>query len=105
MDNNFIVVVSLCAGVVFGPDFVKHCCHMSAKVLLMRIVTSFQRYTGYLNFPIDLVLNSSLYSTTELSILLTSCLTAIESHFIKNVKKKRLWMNGRTIYFSLSKCR
>ena len=56
---------------------------MAAKFgcLLMRTIARFLRYTGYLNFindPINcFIANSSACTTTELSILLTSCLTAI----------------------------
>ena len=51
-------------------------------------IASFLRYTGYLNFtngPISrgLIANSSACTITELSILLTSCLTAIKNHVIK----------------------
>ena len=62
---------------------------LSLGCLWMRTIASFLRYTGYLNFingPIDRVLLLILVSactTTELSILLTSCLTAIENHVIK----------------------
>ena len=54
----------------------------------MRTIASFLRYTCYLNFincPINsrFIANSSACTTTELSILLTSCLTAIKNHVIK----------------------
>ena len=57
---------------------------LSCGCLLMRTIASFLRYTGYLNFinsPISRVFfsNSSAYTTTELSILLTFCLTAIKT--------------------------
>ena len=58
---------------------------LSLGCLLMRTIASFLRYTGYLNFingPISRVLLLILVSactTTELSILLTSCLTAIKN--------------------------
>ena len=52
--------------------------------LLIRTIASFLRYTGYLNFINDpFIANSSACKTTELSILLTSCLTAIKNHVIK----------------------
>ena len=54
------------------------------SVLLMRIISSFLRYTVYLNFikyhiSVRFIADSSLCSTTALSILLTSCLTAIKN--------------------------
>ena len=57
---------------------------LSLSCLLMRTIASFLRYTGYLNFikrPYKprLIANSSACTTTELSILLTSCLTAIKN--------------------------
>ena len=58
---------------------------LSLGCLLMRTIVSFLRYTGYINFingPISLAY-SNLYNTTELSILLTSCLTVIKTHVIK----------------------
>ena len=63
----------------------RHQCHMAAKLmcLLMRIMTSSHRYTGYINFvnttKSRFIDNSSLCSTTELftCIHLTSCSTAI----------------------------
>ena len=52
--------------------------------LLMRIIASFLRYTGYLNFINDAFYTiSSSCTTTQLSILLTYCLTAIKNHVIK----------------------
>ena len=61
---------------------------LSLGCLLMRTISSFLRYIGYLNFindPISCVFiaNLSLHTITELSILLTSCLTAIINHVIK----------------------
>ena len=56
---------------------------LSLVYSLMRIIASFLRDAGYLNFmkyPISQVVLRifSLCSTTELSISLTSCLTAIK---------------------------
>ena len=52
----------------------------------MRTKASFLRYTGYLNFingPINRVLLLIASAcTTELSILFTSCLTAIKNHVV-----------------------
>ena len=61
---------------------------LSLGCLFMRTIASFLRYTGYLNFingSINRVFiaNSSACTTTELSILLTSCLSAIKNHVIK----------------------
>ena len=56
---------------------------LSLGCLLMRTIASFLRYTGYLNFINGPTSNSSACTTTELSILLTSCLTAIKNHVIK----------------------
>ena len=60
---------------------------LSLGCLLMRTIASFLCYTGYLNFtngPISrvLLLISSACTTTELSILLTFCLTEIKNHVI-----------------------
>ena len=72
----------------------------------MRTIASFLRYTGYLNFinsPINrarFIANSSACTTTELSILLTSCLTAIKNHVIKyctNVYER----NGKNLFWSI----
>ena len=73
--------------------------------LLMRTIASFLRYTGYLNFingPISRVsiANSSACTTTELSFLLTSCLTAIKNHVIKyctTVYER----NGKKLFWSI----
>ena len=51
-------------------------------------MTSFLRYTDYLNFiktyQPRFIANSSSCSSIELSILLTFCLTAIKNHAIKH---------------------
>ena len=59
---------------------------------LKKIKTKFLRCTGYLNSikdPIkqDFIANSSSCTTTELSKLLTSCLTAVKKHVIKYCEK------------------
>ena len=57
---------------------------LSLLCLLMRIIERFLRYTGYLNFIIDHVshvygcLSSRSCTTTELSINLAPCITAIK---------------------------
>ena len=77
---------------------------LSLGCLLMRTIASFLRYTGYLNFingPISHVLLLILVLTTsELSILLTSCLTAIKNHVIKyctTVYER----NGKKLFWSI----
>ena len=73
-------------------------------VFVDEFIASFQRHTGYLcflNSPISRVFiaNSSSCSTTELSILLTYCLTAIKNHVI-NYCTTVYERNGK-IYFGL----
>ena len=73
----------------------------------MRTMASFLRYTGYLNLingPISRVLLLILVHvqlTTELSILLTSCLTAIKTTSL-NIAQQFIKKNGK-IYFGLLK--
>ena len=60
---------------------------LSLVYLLMRIIASFLRYTGYQNFlkdPISHVslLTLSLCTTTDMSMILTSCLTVIKNHVV-----------------------
>ena len=54
---------------------------LSLGCLLMRTIASFLRYK--LPYKSRFIANSSACTTTELSILLTSCLTAIKNHVIK----------------------
>ena len=68
---------------------------LSLGCLLMMTIASFQRYTGYLNFINGPFKSSSSCTTTKLSILLTSCLTAIKNmslniaqQFMKGMVKK-----------------
>ena len=78
---------------------------LSLGCLMMRTITSFLRYTAYLNFhkrpyKSRFIANSSACTTTELSILLTSCLTAIKSHIIKyctTVYER----NGKNLFWSI----
>ena len=78
---------------------------LSMGCLLMRTIASFLRYTGYLNFINGhisriLLLISCACTTTELSILLTSCLTAIKNHVIKyctTVYER----NGKNLFWSI----
>ena len=72
---------------------------LSLGCLLMRAIASFLRYTGYLNF-INGPISRVLLLTTELSILLTSCLTAIKNHVIKyctTVYER----NGKNLFWSI----
>ena len=75
---------------------------LSLGCLLMRTIASFLRYTGYLNFingPISRNYSSAC-TTTELSILLTSCLTAIKNHVIEycpTVYER----NGKKLFWSI----
>ena len=58
---------------------------------LKKIKTKFLHCTGYLNsikpYKARLIANSSSCTTTELSKLLTSCLTAVKKHVIKYCEK------------------
>ena len=59
---------------------------------LKKIKTKFLRCTGYLNsikktYKARFIANSSSCTTTELSKLLTSCLTAVKKHVIKDCEK------------------
>ena len=71
---------------------------------LKKIKTKFLRCTGYLNSiknPIkqDLLLNYSSCTTTELSKLLTSCLTAVKN-MLSNIVKRYMRDLVKT-YFGL----
>ena len=76
---------------------------LSLGCLLMRTIASFLRYTGYLNFingHISHVLLLILVHVQLLSILLTSCLTAIKNHVIKyctTVYER----NGKNLFWSI----
>ena len=62
---------------------------------LKKIKTKFLRCTGYLKLPklhkkpykARFIANSSSCTTTDLSKLLTSCLTAVKNHVIKYCEK------------------
>ena len=79
---------------------------LSLGCLLMRTIASFQRYTSYLNFingSISRVLLLILVhcTATELSILLTPCLTATKYHVIKyctTVYER----NGKYLFWSIN---
>ena len=68
---------------LIGIDAIRR---LSLVCFLMRIIASFLRYTGYLNFindPISRFITiSSSCTTTQLSILLTTCIIVIKNHFI-----------------------
>ena len=61
---------------------------MAAKlsVFVDEVIASFLRYTGYINlkrlYKSRFIADSSSFTTTELSILLTSHLIVIKKHFI-----------------------
>ena len=70
---------------------------LSLGCLLMRTIASSLRYTGYKS---RLIANSSACTSAELSILLTSCLTAIKNHIIKyctTVYER----NGKKLFWSI----
>ena len=70
--------------------------------LLMRIIASLLRNTGNQNFindHISFTANSSSCTTTDLSIILTSCLTAIKSYVIKYCKTD-FERNGKNLLWS-----
>ena len=76
---------------------------LSMGCLLMRTIASFLRYTGYLNYinsPINRVLLLILVHVQLLSILLTSCLTAIKKHVIKYCIKV-YERNGKSLFWSI----
>ena len=70
-----------------------HGCHKALHLVskLKKIKTKFLRCTGYLNsfkpYKARFIANSSSCTTTELSKLLTSCLTAVKKHVIKCCEK------------------
>ena len=71
-----------------------HGCHTALHlgVKLKKIKIKFLRCTGYLNsikkpYKARFIANSSSFTTTELSQLLNSCLTAVKKHVIKYCKK------------------
>ena len=72
---------------------------------LKKIKTKFQRCTGYLNsiktYKARFIANSSSCTTTELSKLLTSCLTAIKNMLSSFVK--RYMRDPVKTYFGLLK--
>ena len=70
-----------------------------------KIKTEFLRCTGYLNsiqnpHKARFTDNSSSCTTTELSTLLTSCLTAVKNYFIKNWEKE-YERSGKNLFWSI----
>ena len=73
---------------------------LSLVYLLMRIKANFLRYTGYKHFIRDPISHASSCTTTELSIILTSCLTAIKNHVIKYCESV-FERNGENLFWSI----
>ena len=72
---------------------------------LKKIKTKFLRCTGYLNsikkpYKARFIANSRSCTTTELSKLLTSCLTAIKKHVIKYCEKV-YERSGKNLFWSI----
>ena len=71
---------------------------------LKKTKTKFLRCTGYLNsikhYKARFTANSSSCATTELSKLLTSCLTAVIKHLIKYFEKV-YERSGKTLFWSI----
>ena len=71
---------------------------------LKKIKTKFLRCTGYLNsikpYKTRFIANSSSCTTTELSKLLTSCLTAVKKHVIKYCEKV-YERSGKNLFWSI----
>ena len=74
---------------------------------LKKIRTKFLHGTSYLNsiktYTARFIANSSSCTTTELSKLLTSCLTAVKKHVIKYCEK--VYERSGKTYFGLLKIR
>ena len=73
---------------------------------LMKIKTKCLRCTGYLNsikknYKARFIANSSSCMTTELSKLLSSCLTAVKKHVIKY--REKVYERSSKTYFGLLK--
>ena len=72
---------------------------------LKKIKTKFLRCTGYLNsiknpYEARFIANSRSCTTTELSKLLTSCLTAVKKHVIKYCEKV-YERSGKNLFWSI----
>ena len=84
-----------------------HGCHTALHLVskLKNIKTKFLRCTGYLNsikkpFKARFIANSSSCTTTELSKLLTSCLTTVKKHVIKYCEKV-YERSGKNLFWSI----
>ena len=74
---------------------------LSLVYLLMRIIASVLRYAGNQSFiKVTFIANSSACTTNELSIILTSCLTAIKNHVIKYCETV-FDRNGKNLFWSV----
>ena len=60
---------------------------LSLLLVLKKTKGVFLRYTGYLNFTKDNIKHVCSCTTTELSKVLTSCLTAFKNHLTEDCKK------------------
>ena len=67
---------------------------------LKKIKTKFLPCTGYLNSIKNPIANSRSCTTTELSKLLTSCLTAVKKHVIKYCEKV-YERSGKNLFWSI----
>ena len=84
-----------------------HGCHTALHfgVKQKKIKTKFLRCTGYLNsikktYKARFIANSCSCTTTELSKLLTSCLTAVKKHVIKYCEKV-YERSGKNLFWSI----
>ena len=83
-----------------------HGCHTALHfgVKAKEIKTKFIRCTGYLNsikpYKAGFIANFSVCTTTELSKLLISCLTAVKKHVIKHFEKVDE-RSGKNLFLSI----
>ena len=84
-----------------------HCNHLALNFLyvLRNAKTDFLRCIGYLSFRKHrikhrFIANSSSCTTTELSKLLTSCLTAVKNHVIRYCEKV-YERSGKNLFWSI----
>ena len=74
---------------------------LSLVCLLIRIIAILLSYTGYLNvIKSCFIANSSSCNTTELTIIFTSCLTAIKKHAI-NYCETVYVRNDKNLFLSI----
>ena len=82
------------------------CFIMPPGLLLMKTKRYFLNSSGYLNctkpYKARFIANSSSCMTTELSILVTSCLTTIKNHVFKYCEKVYEW-SGKNLFWSIKK--